>query len=578
MHSSISKPADAVKGYFWPDMATNDRGERLKVRLVCGFSIIIACMSVIHNLLTIYASSDLPLHIFAASLFCILLYPATPAVYYATGSLKFATYFFIANYVTHCNILIINEVIQNSSRELFLIAPAFFGALILSNRATLVIVTLVVFNLALLAHFSDNVSKTSAEVVVLTSISVMLGLWQVRDEFEKSNEELVVKRQEALAAAQAKTDFLANMSHEIRTPLNGISGVAQLLEDTELSDEQRELVNIGRNSGLSLLRLIDDILDYTKIAARGISLERIPTSPKNLTASVVLTTKLQAQERGLSIVETIAPEVPQWILADPTRLRQVVTNLVSNAIKFSHDGQVEIKIETHNEMLRVSVTDDGIGLTEEQLQRVFLKFEQASSATNREFGGTGLGLAISKELVELMGGHIGVTSTFGQGSTFWFCIPLEETEAPVSSKFVPLAETELNRLAGTEVLIVEDNRTNQLVAQRLLSSLKVSIQIAENGQDAVAICAKQRFDVIFMDIQMPVMGGIEATRLIRSSQGPNRETPIIALSANVLPEQQQTYRDSGMVACLGKPFRKGELAQHLLNVLPAAAPSLDMPA
>lgn len=308
------------------------------------------------------------------------------------------------------------------------------------------------------------------------------------------------------------------------------------------------------------MRLINDVLDYSKIAAHGITIENTPFAAREMLTSVSTAQAAAAKAKDLELVLEVAADVPAWISADPTRLNQVITNLVGNAIKFSQDGTITLHMSVQDTKLYVAVTDQGIGLTQEAQKRVFNKFEQASSATNRRYGGTGLGLSISKELIELMDGQIGVESIPFKGSTFWFTVPLMPAEQPKSLPEQP-AQNALESFEGAEILVVEDNRTNQMIVRRFLESMDVNVEIVDDGRPALQRCTAKRYDLILMDIQLLDMDGVEATEILRATPGPNRHTPIVALSANILPEQTNAYLKAGMNACLGKPFRKDELSK-----------------
>ncbi len=257
----------------------------------------------------------------------------------------------------------------------------------------------------------------------------------------------------------------------------------------------------------------------------------------------------EARDNGISLTYELAPDLPEWIMGDPTRLRQVLTNLVGNAIKFSANGDVKILVQKQTDTILVTVTDTGIGMTEDVQARIFNKFEQASAATSRHFGGTGLGLSISKELIELQDGEIGVSSSVGKGSKFWFSFPLVATQAPRMDALQPQDDDQLEQIKGSQVLVVEDNRTNQLIVRRFLESMGFEPVVVGDGISALELCAVRRFHMILMDIQLPGMDGVEVSQILRKTSGPNQTTPIVALSANIFPEQTASYLRSGIDAC-----------------------------
>jgi signal transduction histidine kinase/DNA-binding NarL/FixJ family response regulator len=356
----------------------------------------------------------------------------------------------------------------------------------------------------------------------------------------------------AEAATQAKTEFLANMSHELRTPLTAILGISELLLQGNQSDEQRRgYLEKQLWAGRGLLALINDILDFSKIEAGQLTVEAIAFS---LHADIDACMNLIAQDaakKGISTSIGIAADVPDRIIGDPTRLRQVLTNLLSNAVKFTERGNVRLAVERLGAMLRFSITDTGIGIPADTFSSLFQRFSQGDGSTTRHFGGTGLGLVISKRLVELMGGQIEVTSELGRGSTFSFTIQLREDSAqalPAESKFSPLTA------ARYRILLAEDNETNQQLIATVLQQAGHEVVSVGNGDDACKAAGNDRFDAILMDVQMPVMDGYAATRVIRAGEGDNERTVIIALTANALPDEAERCRQAGMDFHTPKPI------------------------
>ncbi len=377
---------------------------------------------------------------------------------------------------------------------------------------------------------------------------------------------------EAVVANTAKSQFIANISHEIRTPLNGVLGMAQALATSDLTDQQRERLGVIRSSGEVLLGLLNDVLDFSKIEAGKLELEHTPFDIQAVADSVSATFSAVADAKGLALVTRC--ETPDHIryLGDPTRVRQILTNLVSNALKFTEAGTVTIVVEDVAEGLRLAVSDTGIGVPAEKLSKLFAKFEQADASTTRRFGGTGLGLSISRDLAHLMQGSLDVQSTPGSGSTFSVTLPLER-QAGAEVRGAAAQDLDEDYAPGDlRILAAEDNPTNQLVLRTLLAEIGVDPVIVDNGAKAVEAWRHQAFDVILMDMQMPVMDGLAATAAIRDlelRQG-LRRIPIIAFTANVMSHQVKSYIDAGMDAVVAKPIEFPKLIEALETVLAAA--------
>ena len=382
-------------------------------------------------------------------------------------------------------------------------------------------------------------------------------------ERHRAEQALIAARDAATAASRAKSDFLAMMSHEIRTPMNGIIGMAQLLEMAPHSAEQKDYISTIQKSGEALLGIINDILDYSKIEARKMSLEQVGFDLRQLVADVERLFRPKAREKSLDFTMAVTDNTPRVLIGDPTRLRQVLVNLVGNAFKFTAQGRVGIHVaaspddggRTH---LRFTVSDTGIGITTDKCRHIFTPFEQADMSTTRRYGGTGLGLAICRMLCELMGGEIGVDSEEGSGSRFWFTVSLESAATEESA--APEAPRPILR-QNTRILIVEDNAINRLVLGRMLERFGAhELVYAENGEEALVRCAEADFELIFMDARMPRLDGIATTQALRAD---GNKAYIIGVSADAMSEERQAALDAGMNDYVVKPVAREALAEAI---------------
>jgi signal transduction histidine kinase/ActR/RegA family two-component response regulator len=368
---------------------------------------------------------------------------------------------------------------------------------------------------------------------------------------------------QAKAANIAKSDFLANMSHEIRTPMNGVLGALQVLKREDLTDSSKELIELGITSSKNLLSILNDILDLSKIESKNISLESLPSNVVELCRSIVSEFALLAKQNNIHLVFTVKEGMHAYWLVDPVRLRQVIINIISNAIKFTPKGEVNITLMEQNEKLIFAVKDTGIGISQAHLKNLFNRFEQADPTTTRKFGGTGLGLSIAKQLVNLMQGELNVTSQENVGSTFTVILPLQKTELKSHGKLA-LSKPQIPDAARLNILLAEDNKINQKVFNAIVSPTKATIRIANDGLEAIDEVAKQVPDLIFMDIKMPNMSGIQACEIIKER---NPNIPIIALTANVMTQDLEKYKQTGFDHCIGKPIDVAEIYTLIQNML-----------
>jgi CheY-like chemotaxis protein len=413
--------------------------------------------------------------------------------------------------------------------------------------------------------------QTSAKLVVENGLPVgLIGASRDVTEYVAADLALQAAKAEAEEANQAKAVFLANMSHEIRTPMNAVLGVLHLLEHEPISQDGRRLVDQALICGEMLTQIVNDVLDFSKIEAGELSFCPEPMSMSSALEGVVALLAPQAKDKGIELSWNVVGD-HCWIDADPSRLRQALFNLIGNAVKFTREGSVKATLSfltssrPDHSRIKIEVEDTGIGISDQLRPQMFQRFQQASTKVSSVNNGTGLGLAITKALVDMMGGSIDYSSVEGQGSCFWM-----EFEAPLTE---PLKAKRLTdyQMSGVKVLLVEDNTTNRLMARTMLASLGAQIFEAENGLAGLVAVISGTYDIILMDIQMPIMDGVEATRAIRALAQPKAGVPIIGLTANAMAHQRLEYQQVGMNGIVTKPISPSNLVSEVLRQLSHSA-------
>ncbi len=432
--------------------------------------------------------------------------------------------------------------------------------------------------------FRSIVGETIAKGIVNVLISRIKGDNQrMIDEFKQREKELTDlvnkrtlelqhKNEELIKTQKYKEQFLANMSHEIRTPMNAVVGVTNLLLNTKVDDKQLKYLETIKQASVNLLVIINDILDFSKIEAGKLEIEKTDFNLRKVMEGLVNTIKHKTEEKGLKLEANVESGIPEYLIGDPVRLSQILLNLTGNAVKFTSKGGVSVECRLLNKdessvHLEFSVIDTGIGIPEDKLALIFESFSQADSNTTRIYGGTGLGLAISRQLVELQGGAIAVKSKLGEGTTFYFDLryPVGKEASKDKSKTV----TSKAHLQNLKILLAEDDDFNQMVAKDTLESLikGVQVDIAVNGKEAVEKSKKNHYDIILMDVNMPLMDGYEATRQIRKLPAPANNIKIMAMTASVTKNEAEKSIDSGMDGFISKPFQPEDLLEKISSLL-----------
>ncbi len=424
-------------------------------------------------------------------------------------------------------------------------------------------------------HVTTGLAVSGCAVLLVSYLTVLwVGHQRALAALEASRLQAERSRSEAEAASQAKTDFLAAMSHELRTPMNAVLGAADLLGRTELSVEQRDHLAMLSDGGAILMHVLNDVLDLAKIEAGKLAIDPTNTDVHDFLRRCAALWRPRAEDKDLDFVFTISPRTPQWIVIDAIRTGQIVFNLVSNAVKFTDRGSVALGLDAIETSpgefeLFLAVTDTGVGMSSEAQASLFTAFQQADGSISRRFGGTGLGLSISQKLAQMMGGLIEVVSSPGTGSAFTVKLPCRLGEAIDPAESGAFAGAEAPR-PGVRILVAEDNTSNQRIIDLFLRPIDAEVVIVPDGLQALEALALSGFDVVLMDMQMPVMDGLEATRQLRASKGPNKDIPVLALTANVMESHREACRAAGMSGFITKPIDARALLASVVSAVDSA--------
>ena len=535
---------------------------------------------------------DIPFKDFMLVIICPLMFFTTPWFLHRMNNINavFAGFIFYGYLLVLANHFNGGGIVSHAS--FFLVALAcliavnygWAGAVFAISWTIVHFVLLVVFrdHFTLVVDFTPpgaiDVWLASGLIFVLLLMSI--GAASGQSEMRRAAERLTAARAEAEAASRAKSEFLANMSHEIRTPMNGVLGMAELLKETELTAEQKTFAETIHGSGSALVTIINDILDFSKIEAGKFELDPAPFDLRQALEDVTTLLGVTARGKGIELEVRFQPDTPLHLVGDAGRIRQAVTNLVGNAIKFTHQGSVVIDVSGEwqgaEAALRIAVTDTGIGIAPDKLESVFGQFTQAESSTTRQFGGTGLGLSITRGLIHAMGGAIGVKSEIGKGSTFAIDLTLPVAHAsalkssltedrPGPDNTAPVQRARAPDSTKPKILIAEDNEVNRMVMHHMIDRDVFDIAFAEDGKAAYSMARQADYDMIFMDISMPRMDGVEASKAIRAYEHSNglKETIIVAMTAHAMKGDRERFLGAGMNDYIQKPVAMNSIDKSL---------------
>jgi signal transduction histidine kinase/ActR/RegA family two-component response regulator len=584
----------AIRQFFWPPVIDGDYLDAARKRCLLVVSIAVAIIGSLSGWRNFDASmAAYPIQTIIA-ITVPLVFLVCPFLIARTPRVRGIAWFFLAfSYVGIVAVSVIAGGMYSRS-ALFLLPWAVYATLFLGWKegvgAAIIVVCTYLVLYSMRGVIAPSVYEMSIDVLShwlvvglsMTLVMLITGAAIFQREMEHAATKLCEARTEAESANRAKSDFLAMMSHEIRTPMNGVLGMAEMLEDTELSDQQRLYAETITSSGASLMTIINDILDLSKIEAGHISLTNKPFALRSFIEQISMLFKLRANQQQLDLIIELDENLPDQVSGDAGRIRQILINLIGNALKFTEKGHIKLKVSgafmTGDVGLSFIVEDTGIGIPEDKLDDIFRKFEQVEGSTTRRYDGAGLGLAISRQLAHAMGGDITAQSVCGEGCTFTFKVTLPVAAAiapsPVRTRetSVVITRHEDGSPSGTElktsrirVLIAEDNDVNRLVIKSMIDAAKYDICFAVNGVKALAAYRASAFDVVLMDVSMPEMDGYEAACAIRNFERETeaRHTPIVCVTAHAFEDQREKTIAAGMDDYLSKPIRREQLAAML---------------